>query len=50
MTSGLIFCLFALDVTAGFPFSRISLAVDFIGMAICIIISYLVYDAYKDLR
>jgi hypothetical protein len=48
--AGVLLFLFLLDMIAGFPFSKVSLAVDFFGMLACGLVIYLAYDAFRDLK
>jgi hypothetical protein len=48
--SGLVFLLFALDLFTSFPFERISVAVDILVIISCLILGYLSWNAFRDLR
>lgn len=48
--AGLLLLLFLLDMFTGFPFSKISPAVDVLGILTSGLVLYLAYDAYKDLK
>jgi hypothetical protein len=48
--SGLVFLLFLLDLTIKFPFERISIAVDILVLLSSIILAYLSWNAFRDLR
>jgi hypothetical protein len=48
--SGLLLVLFLLDLFLGFPFGKLSLVVDVLGVLACGIILYTAFDAFKDYR
>ncbi len=48
--AGFLLLLFLLDMFFSFPFSRISVTVDVLGIIACGLVGYLAWDAYKDLR
>jgi hypothetical protein len=48
--AGFLLLMFLLDMIVGFPFDRLSTAVDFFSIIACGLVLYLAYDAYKDLR
>jgi hypothetical protein len=48
--SGFMVALFLLDLVIGFPFGKLSLVVDILGVAACAIVLFLGWDAAKDLR
>lgn len=48
--AGFLMLLFLLDLTLGFPFGRLSMVIDIIGLLACGVVGYLAWDAYKDLR
>ena len=48
--SGFLLLLFLLDLVTGFPFGRINMFVDFVGIAARALVLYLSYDAFRDLR
>jgi len=48
--AGVLLLLFVMDLALGFPFSRVSLVVDILGVVVSAIVGYLGWDAYKDLR
>jgi hypothetical protein len=48
--AGLLLLLFLLDIFLGFPFGKISIAVDVFGILASGVVLYLAYDAYRDLR
>ena len=48
--AGLLLLLFLLDIAVGFPFGKISIAVDIFGILASGIVLYLAYDAHRDLR
>jgi hypothetical protein len=48
--AGFLMLLFLLDLFLGFPFGRLSMMVDIVGLLACGVVGYLAWDAYKDLR
>ena len=48
--SGFLLLLFLLDLVLAFPFGKLSLPVDVIGIVTCGIVLYLGWDAFQDLR
>lgn len=48
--AGFLLLLFLLDMVLGIPFGRASVVVDLFGMIACVVVLYLAYDAFKDLR
>jgi hypothetical protein len=48
--AGFLLLLFLLDLVLGFPFGKLSLLVDILGVAACGIVLYLGWDAFQDLR
>lgn len=48
--SGVLLLLFLLDLITGFPFGKLSLAVDLLGIVSCLLVLYLGWDAFQDLR
>jgi len=47
--AGLLLLLFLLDLFTGFPFYRISEAVDIMGAICCAVLGYLAWNALRDL-
>jgi hypothetical protein len=48
--SGLFLLLFILDLVLGFPFGRLSVAVDIFGILAAGLVLFLGWDAMRDLR
>ena len=48
--AGFLLLLFALDVVLGFPFSKVSMLVDILGILTSGLVLYLAWDAFRDLR
>jgi hypothetical protein len=48
--AGFLLLLFLLDLVSGFPFGRLNVLVDILGIAAAGIVGYLGWDASKDLR
>jgi len=48
--AGLLLLLFLLDLFLSFPFGRISVAVDIVGILASGLVLYLGWDAMRDLR
>jgi hypothetical protein len=48
--SGFLLLLFLLDLVVGFPFGRINIFVDIVGLLASALVLYLSYDAFRDLR
>lgn len=48
--SGFLLLLFLLDFLVGFPFGKLSILVDLLGVVACGIVLYLGWDAFQDLR
>ncbi len=50
VVSGLLFVLFALDAATGIPFRKASLLVD-VGFILCsLMLAYMSWSAYRDLK
>ena len=48
--AGLVFLLFVLDLIVKIPFGGLNAVVDIIGAVACILIFYMSYDTFKELR
>jgi hypothetical protein len=48
--AGLFTLLFLLDLVAKFPFGGLNKVVDILGILSCLIVGYLGWDAFQDLR
>ena len=48
--AGLMLLLFLLDLVAGWPFGQISVRLDIVGILAALVISYLAYDTYKEVK
>lgn len=48
--AGLLLLLFLLDVGLSIPFGGMSVAVDIVSIVCCVILLYLGWNAYRDLR
>jgi hypothetical protein len=48
--SGFLLLLFLLDLVLGFPFGRINMFVDIVGLLASALVLYLAFDAFRDLR
>jgi len=48
--AGFLLLLFVLDMLLGFPFSKVSVTVDVLGILTSGLVFYLAWDAYRDLR
>jgi hypothetical protein len=48
--AGFLILLFLLDLVLSFPFGGISKTVDIFGMIASVLVLYLAYDAFRDLR
>ena len=48
--SGILLLLFLLDLIIGIPFGSIGLLVNLLGMVGCLLVGYLAWDAFRELR
>lgn len=48
--SGLMFVIFLLDLLLGWPFGRVSAALDIFTLIAALVIAYLAWDTYKEVR
>ena len=48
--AGLLLLLFLLDIFLAVPFGGASIIVDVAGILACLVVLYLAYDAFLDLR
>ncbi len=48
--AGVLLVLFVLDLFMQIPFGRISVTVDVLGALAALLVAYLAWDAYSDLR
>jgi hypothetical protein len=48
--SGALLLLFLLDLILNIPFGGLSKAVDFLAAVTCLLVLYLSWDAFRDLR
>ena len=48
--SGLLLLLFLLDLFVSFPFGKISIPVDIVGILASGVVLFLAIDAFRDLR
>jgi hypothetical protein len=48
--AGFLLLLFLLDLVIGFPFSRVSVFADVVGIMACGIVGYLSWEALRELR
>ncbi len=48
--AGLLLLLFLLDIALGFPFHKVNVTVDVFGAIASVLVLYLAWDAFKDLR
>jgi hypothetical protein len=50
VVAGLVGVVFALDLAAGFPFSRANVTMDVGAIIAAVILGYLAWDAFRDVR
>jgi hypothetical protein len=48
--AGVLLVLFVLDLVMEIPFGRISVTVDVLGALAALLVAYLSWDAFRDLR